>query len=150
MGAVTTALGSHIPLVFMSVSDLPWSSGGLCIAVATLSTLDGHAIEEDTVPSATTLVPQAWFGQGLAETHPAGPEVGETARKEASSVLVIGSTVTLRGGNSNQYCNADKCQSAQVLTFEVVDAGSGLVALKAGGCWDTSGGNRVTCRKGTP
>ena len=121
------------------------------MALAALSSLDVYAVEEEINAPEAQLTRPTWFGEGAvdATTSTGLGLLGETAARDASQ-LIPGATVTLRGERSQRFCDADQCQSAQGLTFDVVDAGGGLVSLKTGGCWDQSGKNQVTCTKGKP
>merc|ERR1711871_710799 len=83
-----------------------------------------------------------------------GPVIGETQELRGTgasvhdrSPLRPGMEVTLRGGRSDTFgCNWYKCGTPQSSTFEVVDGGDGLVALRMGGCWER--GKRVKCERG--
>merc|ERR1711871_723600 len=83
-----------------------------------------------------------------------GPVIGETQELRGTgasvhdrSPLRPGMEVTLRGGRSDTFgCNWYKCGTPQSSTFEVVDGGDGLVALRMGGCWERR--KRVKCERG--
>merc|ERR1711968_60301 len=83
-----------------------------------------------------------------------GPVIGETPELRGTGASVYdrsplrpGMEVTLRGGRSDTFgCNWYKCGTPQSSTFEVVDGGDGLVALRMGGCWERR--KRVKCERG--
>lgn len=98
-------------------------------------------------------VPSSWFGQGhvVPPNHAAVVKsyLGEGDTQGKPKSVLPGMMISLRGGRDGKFCRQQArgttCDSTAPVMFEVVDAGAGSVALKAGGCFD--GGKSAPCTK---
>merc|ERR1711871_613661 len=115
---------------------------------------EGAMLAANEVPMESKPLPALHGPTPQSAGEKLGPVIGETPELRGTgasvhdrSPLRPGMEVTLRGGRSDTFgCNWYKCGTPQSNTFEVVDGGDGLVALRMGGCWERR--KRVKCERG--